>query len=408
MPVNITASRASTSRLCVFSPFSDLYGAPRSLLAVLRGVLARDERWRIEAYTPEWGPLADALAQMPRTCVRTITYDLSGGEELSAAWRRPWRLIGRLAGRMVALASLARRVRGASVMYVNSLRGATAAWAAWIVGVPVVWHIRGTEAGYSFPVFRRFRLWSVRSVAHRAVAVSGAVARQLVEAGVPAPRITTVYNGVCVDEIRRERDPAAVEALRSRLIEGQDGPLILTLGRLRPDKGILDVLEMARVLAGSHGFTLAAVGGPVGNENPDWRRIERLARGVPGTCRVILEPYTDRPLDYLAASDVYLLLSHDEGFNRTILEAMALAKPCVVSRVGGNAEAVDDGRTGLTVPPHDPVAAASAVAGLIGDSALRQRWGEAGRERVSRLFTVSRMCDSMHAILVDAAQRGRP
>src|SRR5205085_7244813 len=84
----------------------------------------------------------------------------------------------------------------------------------------------------------------------------------------------------------------------------------------------------------------------------------------------------------LAAADVAVLPSLQEGLGVAALEAMAAARPVVASRVGGLGEAVVHGETGLLVPPADPGALAAALARLIGDPALRVRLGAAGRARV--------------------------
>jgi glycosyltransferase involved in cell wall biosynthesis len=86
--------------------------------------------------------------------------------------------------------------------------------------------------------------------------------------------------------------------------------------------------------------------------------------------------------------DLVVSASHYESFGRTLVEAMAAARPVVATAVGGVPEIIDDGVTGLLVPPHDPSALASGVARLLSDPALRARMGRAGREHASRHFGV--------------------
>ena len=93
------------------------------------------------------------------------------------------------------------------------------------------------------------------------------------------------------------------------------------------------------------------------------------------------------------ASDVGILPSHEEGFSNAILEGMAAGLPMVVTRVGGNPEAVVHGVTGLVVPPRDPSAMAAAVLDLVRDPARRQRMGEAGRHRVEEAFSLDACVD---------------
>ena len=92
--------------------------------------------------------------------------------------------------------------------------------------------------------------------------------------------------------------------------------------------------------------------------------------------------------DLVSASDVGLLSSHQEGFSNTILEAMAAGLPMIVTNVGGNAEAVVDGETGLVVPARDPHALAEAIVLIARDPNLRRRYGAAGRKRVESMFSL--------------------
>ncbi len=97
--------------------------------------------------------------------------------------------------------------------------------------------------------------------------------------------------------------------------------------------------------------------------------------------------------DLLHASDLFVLSSRQEGFPITILEAMAAGKPVIATDVGGCAEAVVDGETGLIVPPEDPEALAEAILSLLQDPGRAEAMGEAGRDRIQREFTVDRMVE---------------
>jgi glycosyltransferase involved in cell wall biosynthesis len=108
----------------------------------------------------------------------------------------------------------------------------------------------------------------------------------------------------------------------------------------------------------------------------------------------------------LGASDVGLLCSHQEGFSIAILEAMAAGLPMIVTDVGGNAEAVLDGVTGLVAPPHDPQALATSIVRLARDPKLRQRYGSAGRERVKLQFSLE-ACIAKYEALYGGLLRGR-
>jgi len=108
----------------------------------------------------------------------------------------------------------------------------------------------------------------------------------------------------------------------------------------------------------------------------------------------------ERIADVLSVSDVCVLSSKAEGFSNAILESMRAGLPMVVTDVGGNAEAVVDGRTGFVVPPADPAALAEALLLVAEDPALRRRFGEAGRERVTTHFTLD-ACVAKYRALYD-------
>jgi len=82
------------------------------------------------------------------------------------------------------------------------------------------------------------------------------------------------------------------------------------------------------------------------------------------------------------SSDALVLPSLFEPFGIVLLEAMAAGLPVVASRVGGIVDVVEDGKTGLLVPPRNPQALADAIGRLVSDPPLRRRMGDAGRAKV--------------------------
>jgi len=99
----------------------------------------------------------------------------------------------------------------------------------------------------------------------------------------------------------------------------------------------------------------------------------------------------------LAAMDVYVHPALMEGFGIAVLEAMAMRKPVVATTTGGLPEIVQDGQTGLLVPPGEPNALAQAIVNLLQDSTRRVAMGRSGRSRVETIFTVEAMMDRLIA-----------
>ena len=91
--------------------------------------------------------------------------------------------------------------------------------------------------------------------------------------------------------------------------------------------------------------------------------------------------------DILSLADVGLLTSHQEGFSNAVLEGMAAGLPMIVTNVGGNAEAVLEGETGIVVPPHDPISLAEAIHRMAVEPTERHKMGDKGKERLRVVFS---------------------
>jgi glycosyltransferase involved in cell wall biosynthesis len=174
--------------------------------------------------------------------------------------------------------------------------------------------------------------------------------------------------------------PSAVE-LPERVGEPAEPPEVLFVGRLSPEKGILDLVQAA------DGIPLTVAGdGP-------------LRDRVPGALGFVPH-HALAPLYERAA--VVAVPSHREGFGVACAEAMAHARPVVASAVGGLLDLVVDGETGVLVPPRDPPALREALERLLGDAGLRKRLGEAGRARVQERFSWPSVTDATIAAYEDA------
>ena len=142
----------------------------------------------------------------------------------------------------------------------------------------------------------------------------------------------------------------------------------------------------------------------------DAGEMENLRRriGEAGLSRhiLLLGPRSDAAA-IVSASRLVVHPSLQEGFSNAILEAMAAGKAVLATRVGGNPEAVEDGRTGLLVPPADPGALASAILELLRNTARAEAMGNAGRERVRERFSTERMVAAVEENYLELLE-GRP
>jgi glycosyltransferase involved in cell wall biosynthesis len=124
-------------------------------------------------------------------------------------------------------------------------------------------------------------------------------------------------------------------------------------------------------------------------EGPDRNAIEAEIRRLELQGRVRLAGERSDVPELLAESDVFVLSSRSEGLPVSVLEAMAAELPVVATDVGGLAELVVDGETGILVPPGDEAALTEALGRVVEDRELRRRLGAAGRARAESSFDLS-------------------
>ena len=208
--------------------------------------------------------------------------------------------------------------------------------------------------------------------------VTGTLARRsLVARGAAPDRVHVFANTVDVEAFARRADelgPRCAE-LRDKLGARPDDVVVLSVGRLVPDKG-MDLL--VRAVAGAGGNRLVLV---LAGEGPERARLERLAREL--DVRLVLAG--DRPWDRIselyAAADVFALLSRREPWGVVVNEAAASGLPLVLSAgVGAAHDLLADGENGFLVEAGDVAAAAEAVGALASDPDLRRRLAARSRE----------------------------
>jgi glycosyltransferase involved in cell wall biosynthesis len=172
-------------------------------------------------------------------------------------------------------------------------------------------------------------------------------------------------------------------------------PLLLSVGRLKAPKDFATLAQaLARLDPGSVRVAIAGDG-------PDRAALEPLL--PPGA---ILGERADIP-QLLASADLFVLSSRSEGLPVAVIEAMAAGLPVIASRVGGVAELVEDGVSGLLVPPGDPEALAAAIRHVVADPEARRALGAAGRARAEELFDLERFREAHRALYRRLLQEGR-
>jgi glycosyltransferase involved in cell wall biosynthesis len=232
---------------------------------------------------------------------------------------------------------------------------------------------------------RRFRHY-VR-LADEVVAVSNDLRNTLVSklqiVGTP---VRVLHNGI---------DPAPFanadgSVVRRELGIPDDQFLVGTAVVLSEQKGIRHLLDAARIVRAADPSLSFVVGG----DGPLRVQLEKAAAELQLGDTVRFLGYRRDVPQLIAALDAYVLPSLWEGLPLALLEALALGKPIVATRVGGNPEVVEDGENGLLVPPRDPEALARALLTVRRDAALRARMRKNNLEKFSREFSLRSMVDA--------------
>jgi glycosyltransferase involved in cell wall biosynthesis len=273
--------------------------------------------------------------------------------------------------------------------------------AKWALAAAALARIPSIGTVQLIPEFRleRSSFWQLRALAHtvgRYAAVSRDVAEEL--AGRfrwPAGKIEVVYNAVRLDRFEAPAPEGLCEELG-----GGERPLVLTCARLDEQKGH-DVL--LRAAAELPGVAFAFAG-----EGPERGRLEALASELDLADRVAFLGRRDDVPALLAACDVFALPSLYEGSSLAVLEAMAARRAVVSSAIGGTDELIDDGRSGLLVPPGNAGELRAALARVLGDEELRVGFARRARDRVERDFTPEAMTQANERIYRELLADGRP
>lgn len=258
---------------------------------------------------------------------------------------------------------------------------------AWLARVPVI-----VETPHVREHWRKGWLKSryvIDRVAGRFVdhyiAVSRANAAYLVhEKGLPAAKVTVIANGCDVDRFDPAHRPPP--GLRRSLGFGETDPVLLVIGRLEPQKGhavLIEALPLVRRRFPNVRLVCLGEGGLLGA-----LEAQVAAAGLQPAVRFV--GFQAAVADWLALADLTVLPSYYEGLPLAAIESLAAGRPVVATAVDGTPEVVVHEKTGLTVPPGDPVRLAEALCRALGDPLWRQTLGRAGRAWVLERFRQER------------------
>jgi len=366
-------------------------GAEHDMLAVL----ARLDRnaWEPHVVCPAGGPFRTLLE---RTGLAVHPLGLVPWRKWFSPFLR-WRSVG-------GLRDLVDRLRPA-LLHVNDIwwvPHTLGALRGTVVSPPVVAHVRQEIESDKV---RRYELDRI----DRVIAISEQVAESLKAGGVEARKLRTVYSGIDFSRPVEEaagRGRSDVTEIRRRLGIPDSALLLGTAANLFPRKGY-DVMlralpgilaqypDVHYLLAGTAELGYAA-------------SLRTLAEELKIAERVHMVGFQDPIRPFLDALDLYVHPALMEGFGIALVEAMAAGKAVVATRTGGVPEVVEQGETGLLVPPGDSDRLREAVVELLGDEPRRAQMGVKGLARARARFDLARTVADLDRIYRDtAAEQGR-
>jgi glycosyltransferase involved in cell wall biosynthesis len=239
----------------------------------------------------------------------------------------------------------------------------------------------------------KFADWySSRFVSHY-ITVSQALKQKLIqEREIPEERISVIYNGVELDRFNPERFNS--NGLRKSLGIKEDYTIVGSIGRLVYQKGFLYLIEAARILhQKNYKIRLVIVG-----QGPEENKLKHMAEtsGIIDVCTFVGQRF-DIP-QLLSDFDIFALPSVLEGLPRVVIEAMAMGKPIVAADIDGVREELTHNRTGIIVPPKNPVALAEAIMSLINDKRRGIQLGSEARRSAERRFDLKQTVSNIERL----------
>ena len=329
--------------------------------------------------------LIELIRRLDRTRFRPLLFLGSAGgviaDELPSL-DIPIRFVRGRAGSKLAFVSLARELRRENVDIVHSWMFAANTWgrlAGRLAGVPV---IVASERGLDsdLPAAYRWIDVALAPLSTKVIVNSSAVGEHAHRTRfIPYSRLVNIYNGVDLAPYAAE---PTTQGARWRLGFPVDGHLIGMVASLCQRKRWDLFLRALKLLNDKSEVTALCVGeGELRAELNDLSKRLGLRKRVH-----FLGSRADIP-EINAALDVAVLSSDDEGMPNALMQAMAASRPVVATDAGGTRELVIDGETGFVVPCGDAFKLADRIGVLLQDGDLRERFGNAGRRRVSEHFT---------------------
>lgn len=344
--------RSTGRRATAVNPLDSVAGGETTLLRLIPALA--DHGWTTQITVPADGRLRRA-AEDAGIAVRSLP--------LGPPTRRT---AASYAGAALAL----RTLRDCDVALLNGLSTQRVVPALSVLGRPAVLLVNNPLPDPP-AAWRRPRQWAtVRAIA----AASGHVAQECRAAGAPTEIVHVAYPAAWAGAA-----PPGASA------PGPTGASVGFVGRIEPRKGVLELIEAAHTFLEHRPSATLTIVGDADDPRGDYaRRVIAAAAAAGLGGRVTLAGFQEDAATAMTGFDIIVVPSLAEPFGTVAAEAAAAGRPTVVSAVGGLAEVVVDGETGLHVPPGDPAALAEAIGALLDDPGRLHSLGARGLELADR------------------------
>lgn len=236
---------------------------------------------------------------------------------------------------------------------------------------------------------------SLSAITDRIISINDADRQTLIQLGVSAEKLITVYNGIDLARF----DPLAPPPAEIKNLYGTGQALVMQVGRMNEQKAPFDFLEGARQVLGQ----MPAARFVLVGDGPLLESVRQKIRADGLENRVYAVGAQPQAFRWMQAADIVTLTSYWEGSPYTLLEAMAWCKPVVATGVNGCPELVHEGETGFLVPPGEPNEWADRVLRLLADPQCRRKMGESGRKHLENNFTIKLMTEKLTEIYEEIA-----
>lgn len=290
------------------------------------------------------------------------------------------------------------------VMSIGMRQDFHAALACRRLRLPHVVHRPVALADETMPAWRRVLYgipdtWTLLQCREIVACSQASALRMRQTQGLPAAKLVVVPNGVAFPEVSTSERQAA----RAAMGISEDSLMVVGVGQLIPRKAFHLLVQALGHIAPQVGQRVECI---LLGEGPERAHLVDMARRHEVTLH--LPGFVESPASLVAAADISVLPSLAEGMPRVVLEAMSVGVPTIATSVAGTPEVIEDGVSGLLVPPNNVAAIASALLRLAQDPALRARLGRVGQETVRTRFRPSAMVEGFIASLQRNARVRHP